>query len=284
MVKLSLTVLALLLGLIVGALVTARIRLAEHSSEYVTLVAKKHWKLVAIALLAQSIAAVTLLIISDFWLKFLFDGDDGLTADSPHLAVSLIVAAAAGLMAGFLPLIIESSLVSSLSERILRNKIFAFLLTTGIFILQEFEFRIQREMENDNFAWQLGEDDWRFGVEPAVVRRRIRKLYELCKCEIANDRKDPRLLFSDVNHHPGRKFYALVKFMGPRKLRQRLGQDVNPPSPAWDGNERRRNPVRGVEPGTSQLCRCYDDPAFLDDILHGRASCPYSPEAEFGGH
>ena len=118
-----------------------------------------------------------------------------------------------------------------------------------IWLLSRFRFEVQYLKSLDNFKAQFQSGWWNFSLSPdqriaeREAARRIRRLYEVFKIEIANKERDPNLLDIAPRYHPGNKFFLLVAFLGRRRLRELLAAPPLALQPGcdWDGSERRRD-------------------------------------------
>lgn len=130
-------------------------------------------------------------------------------------------------------------------------------------VLNRFKAEIQELKSRDNFKaqFQLGWWDLQLSTDRRDAEReagrRIRRLYEAFKLEIANTERKPHLLDIAGGYYPGNKFFLLVAFLGRKKLRELLAAPPPPPRPGcdWNGSERRketgkkadrRDPVRNA--------------------------------------
>lgn len=251
-----------ILGVVLGEYLLVRSRLQEHHHEYIARALRRQWLLVSVVFLIQ--ISVAVLVFAN------------LSALRPTIQGSPLLGSLSGLLVGALIayglLGSEVALARSQDprEKAWTRAVFQLLLKSRLAVLQAFERSIQESVENDNFAWQQG--DWDLGINQKEIGRRIRKLYEFHKYSFAaQDRRD-FLLFSDVDHYPGRKFYLLAKNLGPSRLKQLLRDVVEPPSPNWSGKERRTRksyPVNLTQP-PQQSRRIYDDPELLRRIREGK--------------
>lgn len=149
-------------------------------------------------------------------------------------------------------------------------------------VAARFKAAVQDLKSRDNFQaqWQLGWWDLRLCNDKQeseqLVGRRLRRLYEAFKLEIANQERSPYLLDIAGGYYPGNKLFLLVAYLGRARLRELLADPPPSPSPGndWNGSERRLR--RGTKADRRQpdhnhmYSRISDDEALRHLVAQGR--------------
>lgn len=197
--------------------------------------------------------------------------------------ISIIVAA--------IPTTLESILLPTegVTVQALQKRLTRLLLKLNILLRYNFAWAIEYCREEDAYDCQQP-DGWGLNINPSLVGRRLRMLYEYNKYKIAEERRDPALLVYDVGRVPWDQFYLLVRHLGRKKLRHYLRNPVRHFND-WDGRERRRVAGTRADRDTSmeppsQRSRRYDDPNLIEQIKNGRlgGSVPIPRFPDESGH
>ncbi|MEK6410097.1 MAG: hypothetical protein AABN34_24495 [Acidobacteriota bacterium] len=125
-------------------------------------------------------------------------------------------------------------------------------LAIRAWVLSQYRETIQRLKSIDNFAAQQQADWWDVNIvgnergRETEAGRRIRRIYEVFKAEIANRERDPDMLDLAEGAFPGNKFFPLVGYLGRKELRNQLASPPPAPAPGydWNGSERRKHSGR----------------------------------------
>lgn len=121
-------------------------------------------------------------------------------------------------------------------------------LILKVWVVNRLKAKVQELKSLDNFRAQWQQGWWNFNLSTnsreaeKEAGRRIRRLYEVFKIEIANQQRKAYLLDIAGGYFPGNKFFYLVRFLGRKRLHQLLADPPPPPQPGcdWNGSERRK--------------------------------------------
>lgn len=134
----------------------------------------------------------------------------------------------------------------------LRNPLAKALLKLNLAIVHKFRGAILTRLEQDVFDIQAG---WELNIPPGEIRTRVREIYSYHARDIAQRRKDPKLMNRATGFLWFEQLYLLLEHLG----RERLKAELQTHS-AWSGKERRKKRgsikdrvVSGLSP------RLYDD-------------------------
>lgn len=187
----------------------------------------------------------------------------------------LLFAGVIGLIVAAIPTALEALILPKTGTTVerLSRRLTKLLLKLNIMLRHNFAHAIESCRQQDVFDCQQP-SGWGLNIDPRIVGRRIRMLYEFTKVVIAKRRKDPTLLYYDLGRNPWEQFYLVVRQVGRKRVREYIKKPSNTHCPNWDGSERRR--TRGskanrdssadLNPNSSRL---YDDPERIDRIKDG---------------
>lgn len=180
-----------------------------------------------------------------------------------------------GIIVAAIPTTLEGILLpeTGVTVKNLQKRLTRLLLKLNILLRYNFAWAIEYCREQDVYDCQQP-DGWGLGINPSLVGRRIRMLYEFSKYKIAEERRDPSLLVYDVGRVPWGQFYLVVRHVGRKKLREYIKNPIKYVRD-WDGSERRRatGTIADRDPsmGTpSRQSRRPDDPNLIEQIRRGR--------------
>lgn len=162
------------------------------------------------------------------------------------LILSAIISFLIGVFVALIPTALESlSAPQGIQRSRLKKALIDKLEWLNITIIEEYAHTISSCREQDAYDLQCDAESLNIGINEEQIRRNMRKLYEVCKLDIAIKRQDSSFLQRDINSNTADKFYIVVRHIGRKALLRRL---KNPSDfHSWDGKERRRKTGKKVD-------------------------------------